>query len=79
VSSGQYQTEDSSPVSTSDAPYELARCGKGTIRFRTDLWIEGDERKKGFVASEHRKDGQGVEQYYGVQQGFSYDWDKCSE
>jgi hypothetical protein len=59
--------------------YKLPKCGKGTIKFRTDLWIEGDKGKKGFVASEHRKDEAGVEQYYGVQQGFSYDWEKCGK
>jgi hypothetical protein len=79
MASGQYQQEASSPVSKESAIYKLPKCGAGKIKFRTDLSIEGKKGKKGFVASEHSKDAQGIEQYYGVQQGFSYDWERCTK
>jgi hypothetical protein len=79
LASGQYQKEDSSPVSADDVIYKLPKCGAGKIKFRTDLYIEGKSGLKGYVQSEHRKDAAGVEQYYGVQQGFSYDWEKCGK
>jgi hypothetical protein len=76
IASGQYQKEDSSPVGKEQI-YKLPKCGAGKIKFRTELSITSKASSKGFVASEHSKDVAGVEQYYGIQQGFSYDWEKC--
>jgi hypothetical protein len=78
LASGQYQKEDSSVVKNEEM-YKLPRCGAGKIKFRTELSIAGRKGLKGFVASEHSKDAAGSEQYYGIQQGFSYDWEKCEK
>jgi hypothetical protein len=72
--SGQYQVEETSPASKE--LYKFPKCGSATIKFRTDLYIEG-KGKKSFVASEFSTDAAGKEQYYGVQEGFSYDFEKC--
>lgn len=77
LASGQYQQEDVSPANKKPELYKFPKCGAATIKFRTDLTIEGKKGKKGVVDSEHRTDDAGKEQYYGVQQGFSYDWEKC--
>jgi hypothetical protein len=79
ASSGQYAQESVSPVSARPELYKLPKCGSGTIKFRTELSVQGGKGKKGVVASEHTKDADGKEQWYGVQQGFSYDWEKCGE
>ncbi|KAL5383727.1 hypothetical protein DPSP01_005831 [Paraphaeosphaeria sporulosa] len=79
LASGKYELQDTSPVALPPSLRPLPKCGSGTIKFRTDLYISGDEGKKGFVASEHSTDAEGKEQYYGIQQGFSYDWQKCSK
>jgi hypothetical protein len=77
IASGQYQQESSSPV-TKDEIYKLPKCGAGKIKFRTELSIKGKKGQKGFVASEtHKTDGK--TEYYGLQQGFSYDWEKCKK
>ncbi|KAF2030785.1 hypothetical protein EK21DRAFT_100259 [Setomelanomma holmii] len=74
LASGQYQKEDSSPNPQSPEMYKLPKCGEGKIKFRTDLYISGREGKFGYVASETTNG-----QYYGIQQGFSYDWEKCKD
>jgi len=75
LESGRYEQESLS--ATPKDFYPLPKCGSGTFTFRTDLTISGDEGKKGFVASEHYTNATLGEQYYGLQQGFSYDWQKC--
>ena len=54
----------------------LPKCGGGSFTTRIDLSIDGKKGKDNFVASE-KKTLFGVEEYYGVQQGFSFDWEKC--
>ncbi|EAT79825.1 hypothetical protein SNOG_13025 [Parastagonospora nodorum SN15] len=78
LASGQYQKEDSS-AGRKEEIYKLPKCGAGKIKFRTELSITGKKGLKGFVASEHSKDTAGIEQYYGIQQGFSYDWENCDK
>lgn len=77
LASGKYQQEDSSPATKKPELYKFPKCGAATIKFRTDLTVEGRKGKKGIVDSEHSTDATGKEQYYGIQQGFSYDWEKC--
>jgi hypothetical protein len=77
--SGKYAQEAFSPTSKNPEIYKLPKCGVGKIKFRTELSIEGKKGKKGFVASEHVQDQQGKEEYYGLQQGFSYDFEKCGK
>jgi hypothetical protein len=55
----------------------MHECGTGTIKFRTDLRIVGKEGKKGVVASEKHTTSEGFDGFYGAQQGFSYDFEKC--
>jgi hypothetical protein len=38
------------------------------------MWVQGKEGQKGVVDSEQLED-----QYHGAQQGFSYDWEKCTQ
>ncbi|KAF2821520.1 hypothetical protein CC86DRAFT_373832 [Ophiobolus disseminans] len=79
LASGTYQQEHTSPVSKDPELYKFPKCGTATIKFRTDLYISGEKGKKGVVDSEHSTDKAGKEQYYGIQQGFSYDWEKCGK
>jgi hypothetical protein len=79
LASGKYQKEDSSPVSADNEIYKLPKCGAGKIKFRTDLFIEGKNGAKGYVRSESLVDDKGKEQFYGIQQGWSYDWEKCKK
>ncbi|OAK97121.1 hypothetical protein IQ06DRAFT_281125 [Phaeosphaeriaceae sp. SRC1lsM3a] len=78
AASGQYQQESSSAVAK-DELYKLPKCGAGKIKFRTELSIEGKKGQKGFVASETHEFTKGKVEYYGIQQGFSYDWEKCKK
>ncbi|KAI1814684.1 hypothetical protein GGS20DRAFT_398896 [Poronia punctata] len=57
-------------------PYKESKCGAATLKFRTELTVEGSG-KKGVVASEIVTDDDGEERYYGTQLGFSYDWEEC--
>lgn len=57
--------------------WALPDCGSGTIKYRTELSLKAKkDGAKGTVSSEQvmyltRP------VYYGVQQGVSYDWEKC--
>lgn len=79
LASGKYQQYDTSPVTLPPSLQPFPKCGSGTFKFRTDLYISGKEGKKGFVASELVTNAAGKEEYYGTQQGFSYDWQHCSK
>jgi hypothetical protein len=78
LASGKYAQEAFSGASKNPKLYKLPKCGVGKIKFRTELSIEGKKGKKGYVASEHSEQ-QGKEEYYGLQQGFSYDFEKCGK
>ncbi|KAL6705126.1 hypothetical protein ACN47E_007231 [Coniothyrium glycines] len=78
-SSVKYATEKSSPAQTKTELAPLPECGRGTIKFRTDLYVEGTKGKRGSVASELYTNEKGVSGYYGAQQGFSYDFEKCGK
>jgi hypothetical protein len=56
----------------------LTNCGSGSFAFTTELFAIGKEGKKGIVASEYTTSDEHGAQYYGTQQGFSYDWEKCA-
>ncbi|KAF1834878.1 hypothetical protein BDW02DRAFT_588534 [Decorospora gaudefroyi] len=75
----QHSKEHSSDVSYPPELIPQPECGSGTFSFHTELWVKGGEGQTGIVASEtvYSKDTVGV-QYYGTQQGFSYDWEKCA-
>ncbi|CAO2651569.1 Nn.00g041390.m01.CDS01 [Neocucurbitaria sp. VM-36] len=74
--SGQYAQTDYTPASKHFETYKLPKCGAGTIKFRTDLYVEGKQKNKGVVDSEHSTTADGGERY-GTQVGWSYDWEKC--
>ncbi|KAK3304772.1 uncharacterized protein B0T15DRAFT_558763 [Chaetomium strumarium] len=59
--------------------YPLPECGEGIIKYRTELTVKATKSgARGVVASEaYEREGKGKE-YYGVQQGVSYDWEKCA-
>ncbi|ORY09240.1 hypothetical protein BCR34DRAFT_487655 [Clohesyomyces aquaticus] len=79
AASGKYDNQLHSESMPNSKPVlaPLPDCGSGEIKFRTDLRIEGKKGKKGYVQSETSVDKQGKVDYYGAQQGFSYDWVKC--
>ncbi|KAH6857150.1 hypothetical protein B0I37DRAFT_300601 [Chaetomium sp. MPI-CAGE-AT-0009] len=58
--------------------WPLPACGSGTIKYRTELTLSAaKEGAKGTVTSEH-SEYEGETQFYGIQQGVSYDWEKCA-
>jgi hypothetical protein len=70
--------EDQSTPAPELVQWPLPACGSGTIKYRTELTLSATkEGAKGTVDSESHEEN-GEEQYYGVQQGVSYDWEKCS-
>lgn len=71
----QYSGEAiNSPVPKDIKTWKAPECGKTTIKFRADLYLSSDkEGAKGTVQGD-KPDGT---HNYGVQQGWSYDWEKC--
>ena len=60
----------------------MPECGTATIRYRTDVWLESDDEKASgrVIADRVSVEGQKyTEMPYGVEQGFSYDWEKCEK
>ncbi|AEO63948.1 uncharacterized protein THITE_123413 [Thermothielavioides terrestris NRRL 8126] len=58
--------------------WALPGCGTGTIKYRTELTVRAKkDGAKGSVSSE-QVNYQGKLEYYGAQQGVSYDWEKCT-
>jgi hypothetical protein len=58
--------------------WPLPKCGSGAIKYRTELTLKATKPgAEGSVSSETRQ-LEGGTQYYGVQQGISYDWEKCA-
>ena len=56
----------------------LPQCGSGIIKFRTELTVKATKKgAEGSAASEQPLTDQ--TQYYGVQQGMSFDWEKCEK
>ena len=56
----------------------MPECGTGTIRYRTELSVVAKkEGARGTVSSEH-VEFEGELDFYGVQHGFSFDWEKCA-
>jgi len=41
------------------------------------MWVQGEQGKRGVLDSEKTTSEELGVQYYGAQQGFSYDWEKC--
>lgn len=73
--SGSYN--DNTPVNGL-VQWPLPKCGTGTIKFRTELTVSAKkEGAKGTVSSE-QLEYEGKTVYYGLQQGVSYDWEKCA-
>ncbi|KAF1935235.1 hypothetical protein EJ02DRAFT_416116 [Clathrospora elynae] len=77
TASGQYAQELSSNNTGITKPIPLSKCGSGEFTFRTELWAFGKKGQKGIVASEYSTTEQDGTQYYGAQQGFNHDWEKC--
>ncbi|KAK4040677.1 hypothetical protein C8A01DRAFT_15470 [Parachaetomium inaequale] len=58
--------------------WRLPKCGTGTIKYRTELTLKASKAgAKGSVSSE-KTQWEGETGFYGVQQGVSYDWEKCA-
>ncbi|KXX73613.1 hypothetical protein MMYC01_209793 [Madurella mycetomatis] len=58
--------------------WAVPKCGTATIRYRTELtMLAKKESARGTVSSEEVQ-YEGKTEYYGVQQGVSYDWEKCT-
>jgi len=70
-------------VSSNTGPrWPVPECGTATIRYRTDVWLESDDEKASgrVIADRVSVEGQKyTEMPYGVEQGFSYDWEKCEK
>lgn len=74
----EYTDTDSSPVDKV-VQWALPKCGAGTIKYRTELKIEAlKEGAEGTAASEGHETDDGGFDYYGAQQGVSYDFEKCA-
>jgi hypothetical protein len=73
ATSGKHQQQFQSNNTGITKPIPLPKCGSGEFTFRTELFAFGKKGQKGIVASEKSDAG-----YYGSQQGFSYDWEKCA-
>ena len=68
---------DNTPVSGL-VQWALPECGSGTIKFRTELRLSATKKgAKGTVSSEQVQ-YEGKTEFYGLQQGVSYDWEKCT-
>lgn len=78
-SAGASDSVDISPANGS-ARWALPDCGAGTIKYRTELVLKAKkEGARGTVESLKIKyTNQPESGYYGVQQGISYDWEKCA-
>ena len=80
VSSGKDVQTFFSSVEEAPERIALPRCGAGVFKYRTDLFLLSNKKgAKGIVASESLVNAKGDAEYYGVQQGFSYDWEKCQD
>ena len=67
---------DNSPESKL-VQWRLPKCGAGTIKYRTELTLKATKAgAEGSVNSE-KTQWEGKTGFYGVQQGVSYDWEKC--
>jgi len=76
VSNENHNSESTGPVSP------VPECGTAVIKYRTDVWLEAeDEEAKGKVIADRVSvEGQKYTEIpYGVEQGFSYDWERCKE
>ncbi len=73
---GDYQ--DISPAAHRQVQWALPHCGSGTIKYRTELTVQASkDGAKGSVSS-LRVNYEGAPEFYGVQQGVSYGWEKCT-
>jgi len=69
---------DNSTPAAKLVQWALPKCGTGTIKYRTELAVKATKKgAKGTVTSESIA-FEGQEHRYGVQQGVSYDWEKCA-
>lgn len=59
----------------------MPECGTGIFRFRSDVWLtQSDEMARGRVIADRVyvvNDTAGDEYAYGVEHGFSFDFEKC--
>jgi len=75
--SSSLSLQHNSPAIMVPVRWALPDCGTGTIKFRTELTVSATkESAKGSVGSEVVQ-YQGKPEFYGVQQGVSYDFEKC--
>lgn len=63
----------------SSVQWKLPECGTGEITYRTELVVKSTGGAKGTVTSEVTGvNEKGEDQRYGIEQGVSYDWEKCT-
>lgn len=77
MQSGPHAQEHYSNISYPPQLIPQQKCGSGLFTFRTELWVMGEMGQTGVVESEYEDSVELGRQYYGTQQGFSYDWEKC--
>jgi hypothetical protein len=69
-------SRDISPVSKV-VQWALPKCGTGTIKYRTELTVRATKKGAQGTVSSEQVQYEGKTEFYGVQQGVSYDWEKC--
>lgn len=57
--------------------WALPQCGTGSIKFRTELTVTSNRDGAVGNATSEKTQYNGKTEYYGAQQGFSYDWEYC--
>ncbi|EUC38297.1 hypothetical protein COCCADRAFT_83253 [Bipolaris zeicola 26-R-13] len=77
LQSGPHAQEHYSNISYPPQLIPQKKCGSGLFTFRTELWVVGEKGQVGVVESEYEDSVELGRQYYGTQQGFSYDLEKC--
>ncbi|KAK4195442.1 hypothetical protein QBC40DRAFT_269282 [Triangularia verruculosa] len=66
-----------SPV-TELAQWAMPDCGTGSIRYRTELTVTAKKDGARGAVSSDQVQYEGKSEFYGAQQGVSYDWEKCA-
>jgi hypothetical protein len=57
--------------------WALPACGSGTVKYRTELTLTAKKDGAAGTVASQRVQYQGATEYYGAQQGVSYDWEYC--
>ncbi|CAI6334772.1 unnamed protein product [Periconia digitata] len=75
-----YQYELATEAPEDSEPVPASKCGATSFTYRTDLYVKANkEGAKGVVQGELITQTDGSKFNYGIQQGFSYDFQKCTK